>query len=292
MSEAPPARFTGPSSCFDKPDYSTTHMDAPDDLFNWNWELPDGGDGTSQLLSDDSGAMTLLDPRLDKQTSSSWSGASTTATEASLLPMNVLPNSDGEDGGGKERIAHLMSLCRMTHRLETHLRSRTASLDEIMKVNKACLADVVRLTSGKQKGKLCRCSFIMITTCLDIMLVLFEDVVRSSGLDPRGGGGAGAVPRSDMARVPSFHFGVFELDPQEQLAITRRILARELQNYRDVVRTLAVEFQEPSADFFRKLMGQWCLTLTTRLGQLPVGEEKAGGATAGSSPYGQEDFLI
>jgi len=113
----------------------------------------------------------------------------------------------------------------MTYGLETHLQSRMGTLDEIMKLNKACLAEVVKLTSGRQKGQVCRCSFIMITTCLDIMLVLFEDVVRSSGLYPRGGG-----PRSDT-RMPSLQFGVFELDPQEQLVITRRILARELQKY-------------------------------------------------------------
>ncbi|KEZ45502.1 hypothetical protein SAPIO_CDS1824 [Scedosporium apiospermum] len=281
-SEAESTRSMSPISYFvstDKSDYNAPPIDFSDETFGWNWELPDN---TNQPLPEEPGSATLLDGRAEKSHSSS-SGDSTIVIEPSL-PHSLFR---GESDEGRERMAQLLSLCRMTYGLETHLQSRMGTLDEIMKLNKACLAEVVKLTSGKQKGQVCRCSFIMIATCLDIMLVLFEDVVRSSGLDPRGGG-----PRSDT-RMPSLQFGVFELDPQEQLVITRRIPARELQKYRDVVRALAAEFQDPSADFFRKLMGQWCMSLTSRLGQLRVIDvEKSGESTVvvGTS-YSQALFI-
>ncbi|TPX07899.1 uncharacterized protein E0L32_010354 [Thyridium curvatum] len=235
------------------------HMDFPNESFGWNWDLSNSDD-PQQPSADSQSSAALPNARSDKQRASSLID---TASTAATSLLNNSPQSDADECS-KERVAHLMSLCRMTNRLETYLRSKTGTLDEIMKLNKSCLAEVIKLTSGQHKGQVCRCSFIMITTCLDIMLVLFEDVVRSSGLDPRGGG-----PVSD-ARMPNLQFGVFELEPQEQLVIMKRILARELRNYQDVVRALIVEFQEPSADFFRKLMRQWCLSLTNRLGQIPV----------------------
>lgn len=304
MPEPEAARFVSPSSSFalpEKPDYGhTAPMEFPDEMFEWNWDMTDGGNGNgggggagdgdggaNQHLSEDSGSMTLLNSAPGKHTSLS-SCVSTTAVDA-FLP-SFLPHDGGgssADHNAKERMVRLMALCRMTYGLEARLGSRTGSLDEIMKLNKACLAEVVLLTSGpaRQSGQVRRCSLVLIATCLDIMLVLFEDVVRSSGLDARSSSSA----RPDTRTMPSLQFGVFELDPQEQFVITRRILARELHNYRDVVQTLAAELQDTSDDFCRKLMAQWCLSLTGRLGQLLTSLEQP--PPPGSSAFGRATFM-
>lgn len=176
-----------------------------------------------------------------------------------------------DDDDGRRRLAQLMSLCRKARKLEGQLQSRLSTLDEIMKMNKACLAEIVDMTgskSSKESGHhICRCSLAIMATCLDTMLSLFENVLKASWLNPRAG--ARSSPPGE-ACMPSLHFGVFEVDPVEQAAIARRILARELQSYRDVVRMLAATLNGHSNDMFHKLMGQWCLSLTARVERLPI----------------------
>ncbi|KAK0617485.1 hypothetical protein B0T14DRAFT_525292 [Immersiella caudata] len=330
----------GSSSIGTKHNYTSGPMEFPDELFDWSWEVSDSGNGAwtggSGTTGGDSSSLMLLDsepgPAKHPPSSSSsrYSGAaSTTAADAPLLAAPFVPpghygcddNHGGSSGGGgagagagsnnRETVGQLMSLCCMANGLEARLRSRTGSLDEIMKLNKACLAEVVRLTSSatvtatttttttaisasdlKQGREVCRCALAMITTCLDIMLRLFEDVVRSSGLDDGHDGTGSDGPRPDI-RMPSLQFGVFELDPQEQLVITRRILTRELHNYRDVVWTIGLLFEEASsADFYGKLMTQWCLSLTARLGRLLAKLEKpAGGPPASVSAFARSVFM-
>ncbi|KAF6816601.1 cytochrome P450 oxidoreductase GliC [Colletotrichum musicola] len=180
-----------------------------------------------------------------------------------------------DDSDGRRRLAQLMSLCRKARKLEGQLQSRLSTLDEIMKMNKTCLAEIVDMTGakrnaegreGKDSGHVCRCSLAIMATCLDTMLTLFENVLKASWLNPRGGQSS---PPGEPG-MPSLHFGVFEVDPVEQAAIARRILARELQSYRDVVRMLAATLSSHSNDMFHKLMGQWCLSLTARVERLPI----------------------
>lgn len=241
------------------------------DPLGWNWDLMDGG-SSDPAFSEGSHRTGLLPPPADGGPSGSASSRATTwggsrpTTSASLpsVPDKHGGKRDGDGGSNSARgeLARLMSLCGQTRRLEGRLHDRLGTLDEVMKLNKTCLAEIVEVLGlRKDTGRMCRCSCAVMVTCLDTMLVLFEDVVKNTGLDPQGGG---------EARMPSLHFGVFELDPEEQAGITRRILGKELQNYRKVVRRLASTFQGPSSDTFHKLMGQWCLSLTNRVDKLPI----------------------
>ncbi|KAK2052752.1 hypothetical protein LY76DRAFT_318665 [Colletotrichum caudatum] len=194
------------------------------------------------------------------------------------LPDHADSAAADDDGDGR-RLAQLMSLCRKARKLEGQLQSRLSTLDEIMKMNKTCLAEIVDMTGakrnteereGKEGGHICRCSLAIMATCLDTMLTLFENVLKASWLNPRGGQSSSSPPPPGEPSMPSLHFGVFEIDPVEQAAIARRILARELQSYRDVVRMLAATLNSHSNDIFHKLMGQWCLSLTARVERLPI----------------------
>ncbi|WDK13298.1 cytochrome P450 oxidoreductase GliC [Colletotrichum graminicola] len=161
------------------------------------------------------------------------------------------------DDDGRRRLAQLMSLCRKARKLEGQLESRLSTLDEIMKMNKTYLAEIFNMTGAKRDGeegkdgcRTCRCSLAVMATCLDTMLTLFENVLKASWLNPRG---SQSSPSGEPC-MPSLHFGVFEVDPVEQAAIARRILSRELQSYRDVVRMLAATLNSRSNDNFT---GSW-----------------------------------
>ncbi|KAH9429728.1 hypothetical protein MCOR02_009465 [Pyricularia oryzae] len=313
-------------------DYSTTAADQPQLDFstgpaeNW-WEAPGPGDGgaPSLLFPDDSyrvtqqtaggrvgGAQHAGSLRARANSTNTRPATTSTATPPSISAHHqhhhhhdtdthsnsnntaTTNNSSVADDDGRRRLGQIMSLCRKASTLEGQLQSRLSTLDEIMKMNKTCLAEIAEITGARRDGggsrkagregssspsHICRCSLAVIATCLDTMLTLFEDVVERSGLDPRsssssGGGGGHSASSAQSppaeARMPSLHFGVFEIDPLEQAIVARRILARELQSYRDVVRMLATTFHAHPNDTFRKLMGQWCLSLVTRVERLPI----------------------
>ncbi|QGI65291.1 hypothetical protein CEK26_009242 [Fusarium fujikuroi] len=116
---------------------------------------------------------------------------------------------------------HVAALSKIILILEHHVRSKTHSIDEILRVNKACLTDLATIMD-QEEYKACRSCHMT--------------------------------------------FGVFELDPEEQISMTKRILHKEIQRALKIVYELSKEVCGTGEDGQKRLVAQMC-TLFIRRGE-------------------------
>ncbi|KAH8172383.1 hypothetical protein LIA77_06638 [Sarocladium implicatum] len=215
MSDSGSVHFPSTATSLDLQDYTVTghpQLDFPEGPLDWTWDLTECPSAGDPMFSNDT-AIQHVDPSQTRQgprsrsnaaerprcdeTTRSTTAIATAAISSLATPRAVFAEDEGDEGEEEHscrRMKRLMSLCRKTLTLEDHLRSQSGTLDEIMKLNKTCLAEVLELASTKEHGELCRCSFSIITTCLDTILVLMEKALQSSGLDSsRPGAGVWGV---------------------------------------------------------------------------------------------------
>lgn len=151
---------------------------------------------------------------------------------------------------------HVAALSKIILILEHHVRSKTHSIDETLRVNKACLTDLATIMDQKEY-KACRSCHMTVCSVLDLILVLFEDMVQ---------GQAWSHQQNSAITSPVLQFGVFELDPEEQISMTKRILHKEIQRALKIVYELSKEVCGTGEDGQRRLVAQMC-TLFIRRGE-------------------------
>ncbi|KAF5581611.1 fungal zn(2)-Cys(6) binuclear cluster domain-containing protein [Fusarium pseudocircinatum] len=149
---------------------------------------------------------------------------------------------------------HVVALSKIILILEHHVRLKTHSIDEILRVNKACLTDLATIMD-QDEYKACRSCCMTVCSVLDLILVLFEDMVQSQ---------AWSHERNSATASPVLQFGVFELDPEEQISMTKRILHKEVQRALKIVHEFCKDVRGTGADGQKRLVAQMCAMFITR----------------------------
>ncbi|VTT68841.1 unnamed protein product [Fusarium fujikuroi] len=134
---------------------------------------------------------------------------------------------------------HVAALSKIILILEHHVRSKTHSIDEILRVNKACLTDLATIMD-QEEYKACRSCHMT--------------------------GQAWSHQQNSAITSPVLQFGVFELDPEEQISMTKRILHKEIQRALKIVYELSKEVCGTGEDGQKRLVAQMC-TLFIRRGE-------------------------
>ncbi|KAF5591250.1 fungal zn(2)-Cys(6) binuclear cluster domain protein [Fusarium subglutinans] len=149
---------------------------------------------------------------------------------------------------------HVAALSKIILILEHHVRSKTHSIDEILRVNKACLTDLATIMD-QEEYKACRSCHMTVCSVLDLILVLFEGMVQ---------GQAWSHQRNSATTSPILQFGVFELDPEEQVSMTKRILHKEVQRALKIVHEFSKDVRGTGADGQKRLVAQMCTLFLSR----------------------------
>ena len=212
--------------------------------FNMDHMALDAPDIDPELALQQFGIPQVLPPSPDYTASS---------LSASLASSVKMVQQEGKT------FPHITAMSKILRVLETHVQSKTHSLDEILRVNKACMADLAKIMA-LDEYRACRCCNMIASSALDLIIVLFEEVANSQDW--------GANGQRRQGKFPILQFGVFELDPEEQTAMTKRILKKELQRCLQIVQGFSGEFQGNNLDNCKRIVGQWSLMLRGRIEHL------------------------
>jgi hypothetical protein len=179
-------------------------------------------------------------------------------------------------------LARLVSLAEIVRVLEASVNSKKHHTpDAIMKTNKACMAELAGLFGCDKPLRNCQSCCLLITSALDLILTLFEDISESlsaltnakSGHGHGHGSGrasanAAAAAGSAARPMPPVQFGVFELDPEEQLAMTKRILHSELRRYQHIANGFSASVTAAVPDHIQSVLDEWWEGMKKRLCRL------------------------
>jgi hypothetical protein len=179
-------------------------------------------------------------------------------------------------------LARLVSLAEIVRVLEASVNSKKHHTpDAIMKTNKACMAELTGLFGCEKPLEECQSCCLLITSALDLILTLFEGISESlsalsnakfghgqgRGSD-RSTASGGATTGSVARPIPPVQFGVFELDPDEQLAMTKRILHSELRRYQHIANGFSASVTAAVPSHIQIILDEWWEGMKKRLCRL------------------------
>ena len=102
---------------------------------------------------------------------------------------------------------------------------------------------------------------ILVVSALELIIYSFEEAVKSQGW--------GSEPSSQICgSLSSVKFGVFEVDPEEQVAIVKRIVFKEVKNCLEIIRNLAGECRCQGLEGCKSLVAQSYSALEQRVDRL------------------------
>lgn len=179
-----------------------------------------------------------------------------------------LPSAQaGQDWG---QHAHVVALCKMIRLLENHVQAKSTPVDEVMKLSQACIRDITKI-SAKKEYMQCRSCPALISTIMELIVTLYEDTTRSQAQEAE----SMASPGVSKPSGPLLHFGVFELDPEEQTAIRNRIIRKEAQECVQIIQVLKrllggdTATATASRDSLQsRALAEWCEGMEKRMNEL------------------------
>ncbi|RSL62650.1 hypothetical protein CEP54_005611 [Fusarium duplospermum] len=152
--------------------------------------------------------------------------------QADILPLSpdstwLSPSTSGtppkEQWSPEPQSTSVISeLSTMLESLETQTRSKSRGLDEILQANRGCMTSLSRILNTTEYSSY-RSGGILAVSALELIIYSFEEAVKSQGW--------GSEPSSQTCgNLSSVKFGVFKVDPEEQVTIIKRIVSKEVRN--------------------------------------------------------------
>ncbi|GAB1317423.1 Fungal zn(2)-Cys(6) binuclear cluster domain-containing protein [Madurella fahalii] len=177
-----------------------------------------------------------------------------------------LPSTQTNQDWGQH--AHVVALCKMIRLLENHVQAKSTPVDEVMKLSQACIRDITKISSKKEYMQ-CRSCPALISTIMELIVTLYEDTTRNQVQEPE----STASPGLSKPSGPLLHFGVFELDPEEQTAIRNRIIRKEAQECVQIIQVLKrlLGGETPTAGretLQSRALAEWCEGMEKRMNEL------------------------
>lgn len=228
--------------------------------------FPDAGGMPSQAASGASlGAISLAPPK------------NTPLSVQSLEPSLQYIQNNSES---LFRYPYLLPIINIIVTTEAHLQRASIPIDEAMRTNKACMSQIARTMEDAEFIKCNSCS-LLIATAMQMVIMLYEKALFASDQasscsakddgDPSNGMTRTGSPHSAMLSTlattstsststndqqhavssfsarpsctgtPSLQFGVFQLEPEEQIWFRNQIIRKELQRCIQTLRACHTE---------------------------------------------------
>ena len=188
-----------------------------------------------------SGEMGLTEPRpADKQNSDM--ARPSTATE--LLEAFHQP-------GLRNSFPQVWNLAKTIGLLEELIQRPSIAIDEALRVNKFCMANVKEVMESEFFRK-CKSCTMLILTAMDLIITLYgsafpDDTTSFSSPQMRQSPGQIAGSKA------SVQFGVYQFDPEDHLLLQNQIVRNELQR--------CIQLIHRQRDMIRKLSGDGTMTV-------------------------------
>lgn len=192
------------------------------------------------------------------------------------ISVAASPTSQLSEDSGKFR--HVIALCKIVRVLEaqqSHQSLEPSSLDELMRVSRACVIDASR-AMGIDGCRSCTSASMIMLLMFDLLLAIFEKMVRmldesQKCVRPEETEGHGQQHQRQVPfgcsepKLPTMQFGVLELDPEEQADFARKIVRKELQRLLETFKIFSAFCQSSVTNDGREMLRQWYAVLKSRL---------------------------
>ena len=142
--------------------------------------------------------------------------------------------------GQMRQYPHILALTRIIELLEAHIQLQKTAIDELMRVNKACMIDITRIMELKEYA-LCKSCGILVPTAMELVVTLYEKGVSSENTASPKQQSQQSTPCG--SELPNLQFGVFQVDPEEQIAFRNRIICKELQRGVEIIKRFSDQNQ-------------------------------------------------
>ncbi|KAL3422113.1 cytochrome P450 oxidoreductase GliC [Phlyctema vagabunda] len=201
-------------------------------------------------------------------------------TAAPLLAGTIPPSFDSscgkpgqnqtadspEEQKMKAQYPELYALSHMIVSLETFVANDEAAIDEILRINQACVAKITNILDHGQYQRCNSCPKLVLTA-MELMLTLYEKAIYPRSRGRKDSSGASSTPPpTSVNNLPNLQFGVFMMDPQEKIAFGNRIICKELQRYTRVIKVLSSERQSRGDNLSYGLVHvRWLVELESRV---------------------------
>ncbi|KAI4150176.1 MAG: hypothetical protein LQ341_001164 [Variospora aurantia] len=145
--------------------------------------------------------------------------------------------------GFRVRYPQVAELARTIGLLEELLQSRAATIDEVLRVNKFCMA----VLGGIMKSEFfkdCKSGRMMILTTIDLMITLYETGVAEDTTQTC----KPATIEEASPRKVSLQFGNFQFEPEDHVMLRNQIVRNELQRCIQMIQDQSSELRDTSTD--------------------------------------------
>lgn len=169
--------------------------------------------------------------------------------------------------GQNRQYPHVLALTRIIELLETHIQLQPTAIDELMHVNKACMIEITRIMELKEYAT-CKSCGILVSTAMELVVTLYEmGVSLENTTSPKQQTQDCALGEKEL---PNLQFGVFEVDPEEQIAFRNRIICKELRRSIEIIKKFSEQNQTTASESFHsgKVHKQWYVEMEHRAKRL------------------------
>ncbi|UNI23708.1 hypothetical protein JDV02_009512 [Purpureocillium takamizusanense] len=181
-------------------------------------------------------------------------------------PSHNAAAASGQSSQDWAQFVHVVALCKMVRLLESHVQTKSTAVDEVMRLNQACIRDISKI-SAKKEYMQCRSCPALISTIMELIVTLYEDITKHPSHEQL------ATSALSTPNAPFLQFGVFELDPEEQTVIRNRIIRKEAQKCVQIIqflkRLLESELNTPDKGSAQsQALGNWYEGMERRMSDL------------------------
>lgn len=162
---------------------------------------------------------------------------------------------------------HVLALTRIVELLEAYIQLQTTAIDELMRVNKACMIDITRIMELKEYD-MCKSCGILASTAMELVVTLYEKGVSSDTITTHKQQSQESALCTN--ELPNLQFGVFDVDPEEQIAFRNRIICKELQRSIEIIKRFSEQSQNSASEGSQsgKVHKQWYVEMEHRAKRL------------------------
>lgn len=145
----------------------------------------------------------------------------------------------------KNTYPHIRSLGKIIGLLEGKIQDKATAVDEVMRVNKACMTEIAEIMST-QLFQRCRSCRMLVLTAMDLVITLYElgvseDVIPTSRSSSQCSSQA-------QAQKASLQFGVFQFEPEDHAMFRNQIVRNELERCIQMIQGQSSELRTCSSD--------------------------------------------
>ena len=161
---------------------------------------------------------------------------------------------------------HVYALSHMIALLESFVTNNEAAIDEVLRINQACVAEINKIMEHEEYQR-CNSCPMLVFTAMELMLALYENAISPGSWKRKDSSCASSSPSPlPINNLPNIRFGVFMMDSQEKIAFGNRIICKELQRYTRVIKALSSERQSRGDNSsFGLVHVRWLVELESRV---------------------------